>query len=93
MMRHQLVGHYLPYNKLGRQTCEKSLRKRVWIHHVTFVGALTMIIEIALKRPIGNHKMLGKVLLREGVLGASAQTVTSLTQVYVLVHGVINRDI
>ena len=25
----QLVGHYLPYNKLGRQTCEKSLRKRV----------------------------------------------------------------
>ena len=52
-----------------------------------------MIIEIALKRPIGNPKMLGRVLLREGVLGGSAQTVTSLTQVYVLVHGVINRDI
>ena len=67
MMRHQLVGHYLPYNKSGRPTCEKSLRKRVWIHHVTFVGALTMIIEIALKRPIGNPKMLGRVLLREGV--------------------------
>ena len=35
--------------------------------------------------------MLGRVLLREGVLGASAQIVISLTQVYVLVHGVINQ--
>ena len=52
-----------------------------------------MIIEIALKRPIGNPKMLGRVLLREGVPGASAQIVTPLTQVYVLVHGVIDRDI
>ena len=93
MMRHQLVGHCLPCNKLGRQTCERSSRKRVWIHLVTFVGALTMIIEIALKRPIGNPKMLGRVLLREGVLGANAQIVTSLTQVYVPVHGVIDRDI
>ena len=48
---------------------------------------------IALKRPIGNPKMLGRVLLREGVLGTSAQIVTSLTQVYVLVHGVIDWDI
>ena len=93
MMRHQLVGHYLPYNKLGRQTCEKSSRKRGWIHHVTFVGVLTMIIGIALKKPIGNPKMLGKVLLREGDLGTSAQIVTFPTQVYVLVHGVIDRDI
>ena len=46
-----------------------------------------MIIEIALKRPIGNPKMLGRVLLREGDPGSSAQIVTSLTQVYVLVHG------
>ena len=52
-----------------------------------------MIIGIELKRPIRNPKMLGRVLLREGVLGASAQIVTSLTQVYVLVHGVTNRDI
>ena len=52
-----------------------------------------MIIGIALKKPIENPKMLGRVLLREGVLGASAQIVTSLTQVYVLVHGVIDRDI
>ena len=52
-----------------------------------------MIIEIALKRPIGNPKMLGRVLLREGILGASSQIVTSLTWVYVRVHGVINRDI
>ena len=52
-----------------------------------------MIIEIALKRPIRNSKMLGRVLLREEVPGASAQIVTSLTQVYVLVHGVIDRDI
>ena len=52
-----------------------------------------MIIGIALKRPIGNPKMLGRVLLREGVLGASAQIVTSLIQVYVLVHGVIDQDI
>ena len=88
-----LVGHCLPCNKLGRQTCERSSRRRVWIHLVTFVGALTMIIEIALKRPIGNPKMLGRVLLREGVLGANAQIVTSLTQVYVPVHGVIDRDI
>ena len=93
MMRHQLVGHYLPYNKLGRQTCEKSLRKRVWIHHVTFVGVLTMIIGTALKKPIGNPKMLGKILLREGDLGTSVQIVTFPTQVYVLVHGVIDRDI
>ena len=93
MIRHQLVGHCLPCNKLGRQTCKRSSRRRVWIHLVTFVGALTMIIEIALKRPIGNPKMLGGVLLREGVLGANAQIVTSLTQVYVPVHGVIDRDI
>ena len=52
-----------------------------------------MIIEIVLKRPIGNPKMLGRVQLREGVPGVSAQIVTSLTQVYVLVHGVINWDI
>ena len=51
-----------------------------------------MIIGIALKRPIGNPKMLGRVLLREGDLGASAQIVTSLTQVYVPVHGVIDWD-
>ena len=31
-----------------------------------------MIIGNALKRPIGNPKMLGRVLLQEGVLGASA---------------------
>ena len=52
-----------------------------------------MITGIALKRPIGNPKMLGRVLLGEGVLGASAQTVISLTQVYVLVRGVIDQDI
>ena len=92
-MRHQLVGHYLPYNRLGRQTCEKSLRKRVWIHHVTFVVVLAMIIGIALKKPIRNLKMLGKIPLREGDLGTSAQIVTFPTQVYVLVHGVIDRDI
>ena len=92
-MKHQLAGHYLPCNKLGRRTCEKSSKKRVWIRLVIFVGILTMIIEIALERPIGNLKMLGRVLLREEVPGASAQIVTSLTQVYVLVHGVIDRDI
>ena len=42
-----------------------------------------MIIEIALKRPTGNPKMLGRILLREGDFRASAQTVTSLIQVYV----------
>ena len=71
----------------------QQIRQANPIRLVTFVGALTMIIGIALKRPIGNPKMLGRVLLREGVLGASAQIVTSLTQVYVLVHGVIDRDI
>ena len=34
-----------------------------------------MIIEIAPRRPIGNPKMLGRVLIREGILGASAQIV------------------
>ena len=52
-----------------------------------------MITEIALKRPIGNPRMSGRVLLKEGVLGTSAQIATSLTQAYVLVHGVIDRDI
>ena len=65
----------------------------MWIHHVTFVGVLAIIIGIALKKPIGNPKMLGKVLLREGDLGTSTQIVTFPTQVYVLVHGVIDRDI
>ena len=65
----------------------------MWIHLVIFVATLAMIIETALKRPIGNPKMLGRVLLREEVLGASAQIVTPLIQVYVLVHGVIDRDI
>ena len=58
-----------------------------------FVAILAMIIGIAPRRPIGNPKMLGRVLLREEVPGASAQIVTFLTQVYVLVHGVIDRDI
>ena len=88
------AGRPLPTLQQIRQAnLERSLRKRVWIHHVTFVGALTMITGIALKKPIGNPKMLGRVLLREGDLGSSAQIVTFLTQVYVLVHGVIDRDI
>ena len=88
------AGRPLPtLQQISRQTCERSSKKRVWIRLVTFVEALTMIIGIALERPIGNPKMLGRVLPREGVLGASAQIVISLTQVYVLVHGVINRDI
>ena len=68
-MRHQLVGRYLPCSKLDRQTCEESSKKKVWIHLVIFVAILAMIIEIALKRPIGNPRMLGRVLLREGVPG------------------------
>ena len=60
---------------------------------MTFVGALTMITGIVLKKPIGNPKMLGRVPLREGDLGSSAQIVIFLTQGYVLVHGVINQDI
>ena len=50
-----------------------------------------MIIEIALKRPIRNHKMLGRVLLGEEIPGASAQI--PFTQVYVPVHGVIAQGI
>ena len=92
-MKHQPVGHYLPYNKLDRQTCEKSLRKRVLIHLVTFVEVLTTIIEIVPTRPIENPRMLDRVLLREGILRASAQIVIFLIQVYVLVHGVTNQDI
>ena len=88
------TGRPLPTLQQIRQAnLRKSSKKRVWICLAIFVVILAMIIEIALKRPIGNPKMLGRVLLREGVLGASAQIVTSFTQVYVLVHGVIDRDI
>ena len=52
-----------------------------------------MIIGIVPKKPIENPKMLGRVLLGERILGASAQIVIPLTQVYVLVHGVTDRDI
>ena len=65
----------------------------MWIRLAIFVAILAMIIGIAPRKPIGNPKMLGRALLREGVPGASAQIVTFLTQVYVLVHGVIDRDI
>ena len=92
-MRRLLVGLCPPYNKLGRRTCERSLKKRVWIRLAIFVVILAMIIGIAPGRPIMNPKMLGRVLLWEGILGADAQIVTFLTQVYVLVHGVINWDI
>ena len=50
-----------------------------------------MIIGIALKKPIMNPKMLGRVLFWEGVPEDGAQIVTSLTQGCVLVHGVIDR--
>ena len=86
------AGRPLPTLQQIRQANLRKIfkEKGVWIHLAIFVGILTMIIEIALRRPIGNPKMLGRVLLREGV---SAQIVTSLTQEYVLVHGVINQDI
>ena len=45
------------------------------------------------KEAYRDPRMSGRVLLKEGVLGASAQIATSLTQVYVLVHGVIDWDI
>ena len=92
-MKHRPVDHYLLYNKLGRQICEKSLRKRVYTHLATFVEVLTMIIEIVPMRPIENPRMLDRVLLREGILKASAQIVIFLIQVYVLVYGVTNQDI
>ena len=52
-----------------------------------------MIIEIALKKPIMNPRMLGKVLFRTGVQEVGAQIVTSLTQECVPVHGVNNLAI
>ena len=52
-----------------------------------------MIIEIALKKPIVNPRMLGKVLFRRGVQEVSAQIVTSLTRGCVPVHGVNNLAI
>ena len=61
-MRLPLVGLCLLCNKLDRRTYERSLRKKVWIRPVIFAGILAMIIEIALKKPIVNPKMLGKVL-------------------------------
>ena len=49
-----------------------------------------MIIEIALKRPIVNPKMLGKVLSLKEFRGDSAQIVISSTRECALVRGVIN---
>ena len=62
-MRRLLVGPCLPYNKLGRRTCEESLKKKVWIRLAIFVAILAMIIGIALKRPIVNPKMLGSPVM------------------------------
>ena len=62
----------------------------MWICPVIFVGILAMIIEIALKRPIANPKMLGKVLSLKEFQGDSAQIVISPTRECALVHGVIN---
>ena len=76
-MRTLLVGLCLLCNKLDRRTYERSLKKKVWTHPVIFVGILIMIIEIALKKPTVNPKMLGKVLFRKGVQEDSAQIVTS----------------
>ena len=44
----------------------------MWIRPVIFAGILAMIIEIALKRPIMNPKMLGKVLSLREFQGDSA---------------------
>ena len=89
------AGRPLPTLQQIRQANLRKIfeEEGVTIHHVTFVGALTMITGTALKKPIGNPKMLGRVLLREGDPEYNAQTVTSLTRVYVLVHGAINQDI
>ena len=84
------VGLCLLCNKLGRQTYKRSSRKKVWICPVIFAGILAMIIEIALKRPIMNPKMLGKVPFLKEFQGDSAQIVISPTLECALVHGVIN---
>ena len=68
-MRLPLVGLCLLCNKLDRRTYERSSRKKVWIHSVIFVGILTMIIGIVLKKPTVNPKMLGKVLSLKGFRG------------------------
>ena len=62
----------------------------MWICPVIFEGILAMIIEIALKKPIVNPKMLGKVLSLKEFQGDSAQIVIFLTRECALVHGVIN---
>ena len=62
----------------------------MYIRPVIFAGILTMIIEIALKRPMANPKMLGKVPSQKEFQGDSAQIVISLTRECALVHGVIN---
>ena len=62
----------------------------MWIRPVIFAGILTMIIEIALKRPIVNPKMLGKVLSLKEFRGDSAQIAISSTWECALVCGVIN---
>ena len=90
-MRLLPVGLCLLCNKLDRQTCERSLRKKVWTCPVIFAGILTMIIEVALKRPIANPKMLGKVRSLKEFQRDSAQIAISSTRECALVHGVINR--
>ena len=87
-------GRPLPTLQQIRQgTYERFSRKKVRIHPVTFAGIHTMIIEIVVKKPIVNPKMLDKVLFRKGGWEDIAQIVTSHTQECVLVHGVNNLAI
>ena len=81
MMKCPLVGLCLLCNKSDRQTYERSSRKKVRIHPVTFAGIHAMIIEIVVKKPIVSPKMLDKVLFWKGGREDIAQIVTSLTQV------------
>ena len=80
-------GRHLPTLQQIRQA---NLRK---IFEEEGAGILVMIIGIVLKKPIVNPTMLDKVLFQKGVWEDSAQIVKSLTQGFVLVHGVSNLAI
>ena len=90
MMKHQLVGHYLPCNRLDKRIYVRSLKKRVLIPPVIFVEILLTIVETVLRKPIGNLRTLGKIWKKRGHPIISAQIVINHIQGSTHVHGVTN---
>ena len=89
-MKHQLVDPYLPCNKLDKQICVRSLKRKVLRLPVIFVGILPMIIENVLKKLIESHRMLDRTWGWCRAPKDSVQIVIRRIQGYVHVPGVTN---